>query len=640
MQALVLLDLVFVQMTGSAGMHWLVPLYVFALAAPLLERFRNRLAYRMAWNAGLICFSGVLLRHALRADLAYVLEDGLVMAVFCQVHLLNNLRSSQRPDLLFFNAFLIAIITGFMTEGLGFPIAFLFFAPCFVVGLELLNASRSGALSTGATRRLAMDGGKRAALVLGLSLLVFLFWPRDFQRKAFFHGRLQLMASRPERMEVGFNEKLELDRRGPVGASDREALRVTLLEGQTSDVSPLWRGATLGATNDGAWSPIGPIVSRTAGPSDEPWERQPGRLLRPGSQGSEISRVAVLRFEQETERLFAPLPARGLVLGAESAGALLRPRLDGTVDTDETGDVHYELVLARASTVELGGQRVDELPAGLVPYVALPATGRLDRARDLAAGLVAPLPPDSEQHALVSRLSDHLSESYAYLAPGSEESARSLDEFLAGDGGGHCEFFASAMATMLRTLGIPCRVVTGYRSTRWEDGGRVLSFAMRDAHAWVEVHDPNAGWYAVDPSPPLALQSASTSLWARLSSGAQAAWASVTGFDSERRAAFVSWMKSAPARIAAAFRERPLEAALATLLVIAAVVLVVRRRLSRTPSPVRAYRRAVRRAGLGCLPGETPRELLARAKAAVPSRERLIALAAATRRHESERYAA
>lgn len=641
MQTLVLLDLLFVHLTQIASTHWLAPLFVLAIAAPFLERFRERFLYRLLWNAGVLCFFGVLLQHALRADLASVLEDGLVLAVLCQVHLLNNLRSSQRPDLLFFNAFLIAIITGFMNRGVGFPVAFLVFAFAFVIGLQLLSATRGGSvLSPAVTRRMVVDGGRRAVFLLVLSMAVFLFWPRDFQRKAYFRGKFQVTTGKSAKLEIGFNEKLQLNRNQPVGGENRPALRVTLLDGATTDVSPLWRGATLGATNGGAWHPMPPGLRPVTEDPEQRWQGRRGRLDRSGLDAPGVAQVQVLRFDQDTERLFAPLGARALQLAPEHANGLLRPLRDGTIDTAETGDVRYELSLARSPQEPLGGRHADEIGQELLPYVELPETERIESARELAVRLRERLPQETDQHEIVAELSDHLATSFAYLPPGSEDAATSLNEFLRGNTGGHCEFFASALATMLRSLDVPCRVVTGFRSSRWDGNGRVLSFGTRDAHAWVEVNDPNAGWYAIDPSPILADAVTGASLWAELRARASSTWERVTQFDSERRAALFAWVRSLPGRGLIEVRKNPVRSTLVLLLMGLPVALVVQRRRTRRQPAIHDYRLALRRAQVRLLPGETPRELLARARSEGVPGDRLRALAAATRTHETQRYAA
>jgi transglutaminase-like putative cysteine protease len=67
---------------------------------------------------------------------------------------------------------------------------------------------------------------------------------------------------------------------------------------------------------------------------------------------------------------------------------------------------------------------------------------------------------------------------------------------------GHCEYFASSMAVMLRTLGIPSRVATGFLGGVYNpmSGWQVLRAS--DAHSWVEAWIPGRGWMTFDPTPP------------------------------------------------------------------------------------------------------------------------------------------
>lgn len=77
----------------------------------------------------------------------------------------------------------------------------------------------------------------------------------------------------------------------------------------------------------------------------------------------------------------------------------------------------------------------------------------------------------------------------------------SVDYFLFEKKRGYCEHFASAMVVMLRTQGIPARLVTGYLPGRYNPISGYYSIRMSDAHAWVEYFIPGYGWYAVDPTP-------------------------------------------------------------------------------------------------------------------------------------------
>ena len=77
-----------------------------------------------------------------------------------------------------------------------------------------------------------------------------------------------------------------------------------------------------------------------------------------------------------------------------------------------------------------------------------------------------------------------------------------IDAFLVDIKRGHCEFFASGMALALRSLGVPARVVSGYRGGEWNEADHAYVVRASMAHLWVEVFFPGCGWVVFDPSPP------------------------------------------------------------------------------------------------------------------------------------------
>ncbi|HET8759580.1 MAG TPA: transglutaminase domain-containing protein, partial [Nitrospiria bacterium] len=91
--------------------------------------------------------------------------------------------------------------------------------------------------------------------------------------------------------------------------------------------------------------------------------------------------------------------------------------------------------------------------------------------------------------------------SYTLDVPGGED--RPLDVFLFDRRSGYCEHFASAMAVMLRAVGVPTRLVTGFLVQEWNAVGKYAIVRQGDAHAWVEAYLPNSGWTRFDPTPPV-----------------------------------------------------------------------------------------------------------------------------------------
>ena len=79
-----------------------------------------------------------------------------------------------------------------------------------------------------------------------------------------------------------------------------------------------------------------------------------------------------------------------------------------------------------------------------------------------------------------------------------------VDEFLFETRRGFCEHYAAAFVTLMRSAGIPARVVTGYQGGEYNPAGNYLIVRQLDAHAWAEVWLPGQGWARVDPTAAIA----------------------------------------------------------------------------------------------------------------------------------------
>ncbi len=102
---------------------------------------------------------------------------------------------------------------------------------------------------------------------------------------------------------------------------------------------------------------------------------------------------------------------------------------------------------------------------------------------------------------------------YTLQLPGQWESDP-LAAFLFVRKKGHCEYFASSMAVMLRTLGIPARVVNGFRGGQYNDVTASYIVREKDAHSWVEAYFPEYGWVTFDPTPANGIEAPATG-WSR-----------------------------------------------------------------------------------------------------------------------------
>ncbi len=108
-----------------------------------------------------------------------------------------------------------------------------------------------------------------------------------------------------------------------------------------------------------------------------------------------------------------------------------------------------------------------------------------------------------DPYQAVHRIQDYLRRNYAYRQ-NVPDHPDPLPAFLSQDRAGYCQQFSGAMALMLRMLGIPSRVATGFAPGGRDPERNNFLVDDTDAHDWVEVFFPSVGWVTFDPTPPAA----------------------------------------------------------------------------------------------------------------------------------------
>jgi transglutaminase-like putative cysteine protease len=137
-------------------------------------------------------------------------------------------------------------------------------------------------------------------------------------------------------------------------------------------------------------------------------------------------------------------------------------------------------------------------PPQMGAYLSVPKTLDL-RIPRLAADITKSATTNYDRAA---KIETYLKSHYGYtLQLTSTPVPDPLANFLFERRQGHCEYFASSMAVMLRTLGIPSRVVNGFRSDEFNDLTGNYVVRAKDAHSWVEAYFPGYGWQTFDPTP-------------------------------------------------------------------------------------------------------------------------------------------
>jgi protein-glutamine gamma-glutamyltransferase len=338
---------------------------------------------------------------------------------------------------------------------------------------------------------------------------LFFFLPRT-ARAAFQH-----LSSRRGHL-AGFSNHVTLGEIGEIKKENTPVMHVKMDRPEDRALALKWRGSALSEFNGRAW-----FNRPSQGESLRP---DPGGLLRMdedvqrANEGKPISYAVYLSELTSDVLFFAGTPQ---FLRIEST-VVRHPFGNYTVRSPDSRNIWYQVY----SRLEPPGRETAAFDdsAALAPfyarsvYLQLPS---LDpRVRELSLNIVGSEPSVGGK---ARRIEDYLRTHYGYtleLPP--TEPVDPLGFFLFHRKKGHCEYFASAMAVMLRTLNIPSRVVTGFQSGVYNPISGSQLIRTSDAHSWVEAWVPRRGWTTFDPTPPDP-NPPRVSVWTRLGFYADAA---------------------------------------------------------------------------------------------------------------------
>lgn len=138
------------------------------------------------------------------------------------------------------------------------------------------------------------------------------------------------------------------------------------------------------------------------------------------------------------------------------------------------------------------------LPPGVRRAALAMPQGTNPRTREYAAELRRRYPDDTKLIEAVLQWFNR--EPFFYSLETVPLGRHGADKFLFDLRAGYCEYYASAFAILMRSAGIPARIVTGYQGGLWQAADEYLLIRQSDAHAWVEVWLPGHGWTRVDPT--------------------------------------------------------------------------------------------------------------------------------------------
>ncbi len=325
--------------------------------------------------------------------------------------------------------------------------------------------------------RLSAVAVSATAGILAITAGLFLIVPRTARAAAL------LFPNAPHL--TGFSNVVDLGTFGEISKDNRPVMHV-LAYSRALPPNLKWRGAALSRFDGLRWSEP-PLPAADVSPRYGAAEVA-GLLQRSRRDGRRmIYRVDV--NSSDTGTLFIAGIPEYINL---SAPRLVRTREDSFRILPVTGeDLHYEV----------SAHSGPSLPEPLADsdrqrYLHLPPidTRIWNEAREWA-GTGTPV----EKAARIQR---HLRQEFEYSLETPKPGVRDpLANFLFVTKRGYCEYFASAMAVMLRTVGIPSRVATGFQSGYFNDVSGLYVIRASDAHAWVEAWFEGRGWVTFDPTP-------------------------------------------------------------------------------------------------------------------------------------------
>jgi protein-glutamine gamma-glutamyltransferase len=493
--------------TGRVDFPTVLLIAVVLLFRGYLLVRRKRFILPERWITGLtIFFTAFYIADYLLFSGSFVTATVHLVLFLMVVRLLSAHRDRDYV-LLTILSFLMVLSASVLTVDSMFLFSFAAFMLTAVATFVLLEMRRSAAASIVQAR----DAGEEAQGRLGWSLLgatpvlvlcillgaaaIFFLLPR------LSGGFLSAYSSTGD-VSTGFSNRVELGRIGQIQQSNSVVMHIEI-DGDKRGLHDLkWRGVALGLFDGRVWSnPLDQAPALRAGQRDfllmgsrAPWENLRHEPAPPAS----IPIHYRVLMEPIGTNVFFLAPRAQTLQGKYNLVTMDRAAAVYNLDAEHPISFYEaDSNIARPSAAALRTSATGTPAAVGELYLQLPA---LDpRIPQLAQQITQAAHNDYDRATAVER---YLITNYHYtLQLGGRIPKDPLANFLFVRKQGHCEYFASAMAVVLRTLHIPSRVVNGFRTGEFNDINSQYVVRARNAHSWVEAYFPGYGWISFDPTP-------------------------------------------------------------------------------------------------------------------------------------------
>ena len=293
---------------------------------------------------------------------------------------------------------------------------------------------------------------------------------------------------------IGFSENVSLGEIGELKQDDAVVMRVRIDENQPA-VGLRWRGVALDEFTGRGWRKSLEARRSTRNVLSERGFFQLGTT-------SAIHRLTTQTFFVE------PLESAVLFAAHRSIaiqGDLPFVRMDGDGSLQSSRH-EFERIIYKAISdrneppADQLRRDMDRYPAGFERYQQLPST--LDLRISSLANAILINARARNRYDAAKAIEAELQTKFGYSLQMKATGADPLADFLFNVKAGHCEYFSTAMAVMLRTRGVAARVVNGFLPGEYNDTAGAYTVRQSDAHSWVEVYFPESGaWVTFDPTP-------------------------------------------------------------------------------------------------------------------------------------------
>ncbi|WP_332854695.1 transglutaminase TgpA family protein [Duganella sp. S19_KUP01_CR8] len=406
-------------------------------------------------------------------------DAGVAMLALLLAFKLLEMRARRDLFVVIFLSFFVLLTNFFYSQTM-------LTALCMGATLIVLLTAQQSFQYTGAVPPLLKrlrTAAKTALLAAPLALLMFVGFPR-------IQGPLWGLPGDAHSGHTGISDSMAPGTLSSLAQSDAVAFRVRFLDKMPEQSQLYWRSIVLGDYDGRTWTRV-------------PRRRGLQRLDIGVATRGQPTRHEIT-MEPTNTRWLAALELSGPMLSLPGYRVRDSDELEFFTSEPVTQRVRYEAQAWTDFRVQADEQpqrmaRWTELPSGFNPRTLALARALRQGAAPNAAANTALSAREAAGAALqvLQRFHDG---GYAYTLQPPLLGRDAVDDFLFGSKAGFCEHYAGAFVVLMRAMGVPARVVTGYQGGELNPVDGYLTVRQSDAHAWAEFWVPGAGWRRIDPT--------------------------------------------------------------------------------------------------------------------------------------------